>query len=221
MTATATADTETDESSADAEERPDELPLPGNVSSSEEAGLDRDTAFELLKNWRRREVLRCLADHEQLELGELAERVAATENDVSRAELTSKQRKRVYVALYQCHLPMMDRAGVVAFNRARGIVEARPLTRQLRDYLDEPGVQSSWSVYLVLGVLGGVTYVSGALTLHPGPWYGALVVFLQLLAVGALTAALRRDDLPGPADLLAALRAEDPEDPPAGQSADD
>lgn len=81
--------------------------------------------FEVLSNERRRLVLRALRRHEEgsVDLGVLAEQVAAWENDVDPNAVTYDQRKRVYTALQQTHLPMMDEAGAIRFHDRQGRVE--------------------------------------------------------------------------------------------------
>lgn len=109
---------ETDERAADSE------------SAVEKPSLD--LIFEVLKNSRRREAIQYLREQdERVSLGELAEHIAAIENDTTTKQLTSSQRKRVYVGLYQCHLPKMDDVGVVEFNQDRGHVA---LTEQVKFY---------------------------------------------------------------------------------------
>ncbi|PSP49506.1 hypothetical protein BRC67_10995 [Halobacteriales archaeon QH_3_68_24] len=73
------------------------------------AELPLDQVFEILKNKRRRTVLRYLKGRDgPVALGDLAEEVAAVENDTPVAQVTSRERKCAYVGLYQCHLPKMD-----------------------------------------------------------------------------------------------------------------
>lgn len=140
--------------------------------------LDADTTFELLKNHRRREVLRLLRDNGgTLSLGEVAEFVAAKENGIEEVELTSKQRKRVYVALYQCHLPMMDKAGVIDFNQPRGTLTLETVATQLDKYLvDQVPVSDRWSHYLSVTAFGGLTYLFAALLIGPGSAFSTLSV---------------------------------------------
>lgn len=75
--------------------------------------------LEALGNRRRRELIRRLAavderDSEpELELGEVAEYIAALENGISPKKVTADQRKNVYVGLYQSHLPTLERLDVV------------------------------------------------------------------------------------------------------------
>jgi len=119
---------------------------------AEAADLSLDLIFEVLKNSRRREVLHYLREHdpdEQVSLGELAEHVAAIENDTTTEALTSSQRKRVYVGLYQCHLPKMDDMNVVDFNQDRGRVSLGPGAESLEKYLDTPAdePQIEWHRY--------------------------------------------------------------------------
>ena len=101
-------------------------------SGSDETGdqgvaIGLDEIFGLLKNRRRRSVFRYLAaESEQVRLGELAEQIAARENDKAVSRLDSRERKRVYVALYQCHLPKMADVDAVAYDKPRGTVGRGP-----------------------------------------------------------------------------------------------
>lgn len=157
--------------------------------------LEMDVAFELLKNWRRRTVLRYLAEEESVTLSDLAEHVAALENDVPEAQLSSKQRKRVYVALYQCHLPMMDRAGVIEFNRARGLVERSPLAEELQGYLESRHDATPWwGYYLGLAGVGALSYAVASVAFTPGTWLTSAVVATLLGAVTLVAAAQRRQN---------------------------
>jgi len=81
-------------------------------------------SFSLLCNDTRRQVLSHLdAKGSSMELGELAEAIASDRYDVSVKELSSDQRKRVYVSLYQTHLPRLQDGSAVEFDQARGIVQ--------------------------------------------------------------------------------------------------
>jgi len=86
-----------------------------------------DEIFGLLKNRRRRSVFRYLtAESEPLRLGGLAEQIAARENDKAVSRIGSKERKRVYVALYQCHLPKMADVDAISYDKPRGTVGRGP-----------------------------------------------------------------------------------------------
>lgn len=148
----------------DADGEPLELPS-GFAVPRQDAGdadpLSLDVMFELLKNKRRRDLLRYLEEHDDaVTMSDLAEHVAAIENEVPEAQLSSQQRKRVYVALYQCHLPILDRADVVNFNKPRGLIERTPRADQLRPYLEQSPYRSDpWPrVYLTLGVVAAVGF---------------------------------------------------------------
>lgn len=91
------------------------------------ATLSKDTVFEALTNSRRRATLYYLDENGGASnIGDLAEHIAAAENDISVPELTSAQRKRVYIGLYQCHLPKLDEMGIVEFDKHRGTVALEP-----------------------------------------------------------------------------------------------
>ena len=152
-----------------------------------ETELPLDVIFELLKNQRRRYLLRYLEEQDgKVPLGELAEHVAALENNTTVNALTSGQRKRVYVGLYQCHLPKMDDAGVIDFNRDRGLIELNESASQLEAYLEEPTEsERPWhSYYLGLTVVGGLAYGASYVALSPAhlATTGAVIGLLVAIA---------------------------------------
>ncbi len=106
--------------------------------------LSKDDLFHLLQNERRRRVLEFLQDTDgAVDMREIAEQVAAWENETTVAALDSNERQRVYIALYQSHLPKLDGAGVLSYNQERGIVKRTPLADQLDAYLNvEPAPQA-------------------------------------------------------------------------------
>ena len=104
--------------------------------------IELDQVFGLLRNRRRRDVLRYLSGtDEQVRIGKLAETIAARECDKPVRQITSQERKRVYIGLYQGHLPKMDDCGVVEYNQQRGIIDRGPNYDVLVGYLpDEESV---------------------------------------------------------------------------------
>jgi hypothetical protein len=94
-----------------------------------------DETLTLLKNARRRQVIKCVVTApEPVTVGELAERIAAREEGVSREIVGSQARKRVYVGLYQGHLDKLDQAGFVAFDNQQ--VTATWRTQLANDLVD-------------------------------------------------------------------------------------
>ena len=126
----------------------------GRVESPAE--ISEDDLFDVLANQRRRFAVHLLKREpdDAVEIGEMAEQIAAWENGIDTAEITSSERKRVYTALQQSHLPKMDDAGVVEFNKARGVVEPTPALTDVDVYLDVvEGREIPWSEYY-LGLSG-------------------------------------------------------------------
>lgn len=108
---------------------------PGDTDQQDR--LPKDVIFGLLSNERRRRVLTYLEETEgNATLSDIAEEIASIENDKPIAALSSGERKRVYVCLYQCHLRKMDDANVIEYDQSRGTVELRPEANQLLMYLD-------------------------------------------------------------------------------------
>jgi len=97
-----------------------------------------DTVFSLLSNERRRIVVQATAVADsQLGLGTLAERVAAREHDKPMRQITAKERKNVYIALYQQHLDKLDAAGVIQYDDRAKTVEATTLAVRLCQAIDD------------------------------------------------------------------------------------
>lgn len=141
--------------------------------------LAPDDAFEVLSNRRRRYVIHHLLQHgETTELRPLSRQVAAWENHKSLDRVTSEERRRVYNALQQFHLPKLQSKGVVTYESGRGTVRATSAARGLRAYLGSqprPDCRSIWAAggalvaiavllaFTVVGVpaLGAVLLVGG------------------------------------------------------------
>ncbi|MES3160313.1 MAG: hypothetical protein PPP55_01930 [Halorubrum sp.] len=130
--------------------------------------ISEDELFDVLANQRRRFAVHLLKrEEESMEIGRMAEQIAAWENDVDMAEITGNERKRVYTALQQSHLPKMDRAGVVEFNKNRGVVAPTTALADVDLYLDVvEGKEIPWSEYY-LGLSGVATALVAAV------WMGA------------------------------------------------
>jgi hypothetical protein len=158
--------------------------------------LSKDVIFEVLKNRRRRDVLEYLQAAEgTVTLSELAERIAAWENDVPVSALNSTQRKRVYVALYQTHLPKMDDVGVIDYDSDRGTVELSENADLLRMYLtDDFQPEDSWyQRYMVLSLVGGGLLFASQLGQVSALVSGA-VLTLALVAVFLLVSVFHMRD---------------------------
>ncbi len=141
-----------------------------SVTEDEDDRLSKDVIFELLKNRRRREVLTYLLEAEDtVTLGELAEQIAAWENDTDVNALSSDQRKRVYVALYQTHLPKMDDAGIIEYDQDRGLISLSDNADLLMMYLDTDTHQTDrWDRwYALLSVVGAAAVTAAYLEVPP------------------------------------------------------
>lgn len=147
--------------------------------------LSRDDTFHILQNERRRRVLQYLSTAEgAVDMRDIAEQVAAWEHDTTVQQLTSDQRQRVYIALYQSHLPKLADFDLITYNRSRGIVERTPLADQVADYLEAVGEQSAdrtaddsrWTQYY-----GGATVLS--IVLIGLAWLGSFPVTSLVLAI--------------------------------------
>ncbi|MFP9191315.1 DUF308 domain-containing protein [Natrialbaceae archaeon A-CW1-1] len=172
----------------------DEVSLGGHkpVGTTEHSGLSEDELFLLLANQRRRHILLALIrEGKPLDIGILSQEIAAWEDGNELEEVSSKDRKRVYIALQQSHLPKMDKVGVLEYDRDRGMVEPTSTLEDVELYLGSArGRELPWSDYflgvtvLVAIVLGGVALELAPFTLLPSfVWSVFVVVVLAVLAV--------------------------------------
>lgn len=112
-----------------------------------EADLDLGDVLDAIRKQRRRVALDYLAREREGEFGDLVDYAA---REIHGLGYSPKERKRLYVALYQNHLPRLDDYGVVefdpddldsirageAFDRTKHILDA------LRDAAEEEAVEA-------------------------------------------------------------------------------
>lgn len=124
-----------------------------------------------------------------VELRELADAVARWET--GEESLSRKQRKRVYVSLYQTHIPRLEDAGVITYDAETGMVELVDRARDIDRYVSSGSVDRSWPLYYLLVAFAGlVIYAATVLDVPPfdaiSDVTGGLVVLLLLVAVAVV-----------------------------------
>lgn len=162
-----------------------------------DAKLSDDDRFYLLQSSRRRETIEyLLAVDETVRISTLARHVAAVEHGTSTAEVTSEQYQRIYVPLYQLHLPKLDEHGVIEYRKERGLVDPTPKLEVFRPYLDANGendgqpsdeeteAQRGGDWYIAATAGGGLLLALATVGVVPlsGETVGVLIVGLFLVA---------------------------------------
>ena len=152
--------------------------------SSKQPDISQSDVFDVLSNPRRRFVLYYLREiDESVELNELAKAIAAWENDTDESELTDQDRKRVYVSLYQTHIPKLTDVGLVEYDQDSGTVHLTDRTSVIDDYLTDSQMPIPWHyLYLALSAVGAVVFL--LIWLEVG-----LFGTIPMLAVGSLLVA--------------------------------
>jgi DNA-binding transcriptional ArsR family regulator len=161
------------------------------MSETDTSRLSQDEVYHLLSNPRRRFIISYLRDNGVVDLQELASQVAAWENETPVEELTDQQQKRVYVSLYQTHIPKLEDAGIVTYDADAGRVQLRDRVEQLDRYLPQEGDDSrSWRhIYLAVVVTGALFYglvaldVPGFAAISEGLAGGLILVALAAAVV--------------------------------------
>jgi len=181
MSAT-TSNSETTNDSQESETTTEETEESGTTTDVTE--IPYDDCFDLLSNHRRRYALHYLQQQgEEATLGELADHVAAWENDIDTDAVSYDERKRVYTSLQQVHLPRMDNLDVVEFDDREGRVTIGDAAEHLDIYLEiVHGNDISWSSFylgLVLvnaGLLAGGVLGVPLLAAVPGVGWAVFAV---------------------------------------------
>lgn len=162
-------------------------PISEPVEADRNVAVPRDEVFEVLSNERRRYALYFLeqrADEGPVDLRELVDQVAAWENDTSIERLDSGDRKCVYTALRQSHLPKLDQHGIVDYDNLRGEVTLTERAHEVQQYLEyTPESDTTWSWYY-LGLSGLCAVLAGAVWFEVAPFDGFSGLTLSLLFVG-------------------------------------
>jgi len=94
---------------------------------------DVSEAFNLLRNARRRGVLYTLKRNERMSVGTLASRIAAWQSEESER---APDAGSVEMSLVHSHLPKLDAAGVVEYDRDEQVVELTDAASDLDPLLE-------------------------------------------------------------------------------------
>ncbi|MFP4626137.1 MAG: DUF7344 domain-containing protein [Natronomonas sp.] len=114
--------------------------------------LSRDDLFEILSSDRRRRLVFYLQDQNgDADLSELARRIAAWENDIELSEVSERERKRVYISLYQTHVPKLEEYGLITYDSDRTRVFSTDrlddVSRLVSRPNDSTGSSHPWQLY--------------------------------------------------------------------------
>ncbi|WP_049923621.1 DUF7344 domain-containing protein [Halopiger djelfimassiliensis] len=170
-----------------------------------EHDLTQAELFDVFSNARRRRTVQYLKQQRgSCDLAPLVEQVAAWENDTDPDDVTRTQRRRVYISLYQTHLPMLEEHGIVDWDPDSHTIELLPDEEVFEPYLDRRlGTQRPWHrIYAAATALGvgafAVTWLSvGPVTAGVAPFV-ALAVCLVVLAIAVVQHVSRRPGLQFP-----------------------
>ena len=128
------------------------VPDPISIRDPTDVGsIDRDEVFDVLSNQRRLYVLHYLKRENgdsTVSFGELVDHVAAWENDTTVDQLDAAERKSVYTALRQSHLPKLEDVGIVDYDDDLDEIELTETGEAVQLYLEYvPRDDISWSQY--------------------------------------------------------------------------
>lgn len=91
-----------------------------------------DTLYKALSNRKRRRMLRYLADHPApIPTSQLATEMSALEYGSESSAVLTEQQSDTHVSLSHIHLPMLNEAGMVSWDRDNDTVAIAPALREL------------------------------------------------------------------------------------------
>ncbi|MFP8953057.1 hypothetical protein ACLI4Z_08815 [Natrialbaceae archaeon A-arb3/5] len=167
-----------------------------------EHDLAQAELFDVFSNARRRQTVQFLKRQGgSCDLAPLVEQVAAWENDTDTDEVTRTQRRRVYISLYQTHLPMLEDHGIVDWDPDGHAIELLPDEEIFEPYLDRRlGSERPWHRFYTaaaaLGVVAlAVTWLAVGSTATTIALIVALALCIVVLALSIVQHVSRRPDL--------------------------
>ncbi|MFB6079797.1 MAG: hypothetical protein ABEJ81_02170 [Haloferacaceae archaeon] len=148
-------------------------PVRGSAPADDRSGPSDEELFDALCSARRLYVLRHLRETGgEASLGALVDAVASMEYGKRPEDLDRDERRRIYVSLYQTHLPKLGERGLVRWD------DGDTITLLVDDYLPGDGRGGvRWErYYLVLTVCWAAVVVLAAVDVGPFAALGSLVV---------------------------------------------
>lgn len=149
-------------------DEPEDDPLPPD--DGRERQLSEDVVFEIMSNRRRRYLLYYLkqTDDGAAEIYDISKQIAAWERTISTEEVPYGDRKNVHTSLRQFHLPKMNDAGFINYDRQSSRVE---LTRQANETdvrIETPSDDGPHRNIHIAAISGLVTMIAAAVWLDDG-----------------------------------------------------
>lgn len=109
----------------------------GRGNGTNEPTLDEGEIHELLRNNRRRAVLRILHQTREAPARDIAEQIATEET--GKSPPSRNDRQSVYISLIQTHLPKLDETGTINYDERAKHVTLGPAIDQLAAYTGDIG----------------------------------------------------------------------------------
>lgn len=169
----------------------------------------KDTLFDLLSSPRRRFILYYLHEvSRETTLQELADEVGAWEYDKAVEDLTRQESKRVYVSLYQTHIPKLAKSGIIEYDSDSGDIKLTDHVNEFGPYLGWEERSRSWQpIYLGLAAASIALYGLVAFDVGPFAVISEVVAGLGIVVAFAVVAAWqhvvsRRTSVRMPSDLI-------------------
>lgn len=128
--------------------------------------ISQENLFTALSSERRRNTIEALTEiGEPTSLSKIVDYVAESELDKPIAEINSDERNRIYVSLYQCHVPHLADTNLLNYNEDTKQISASPQTEFARTFIQvanpletpteatedkiEEGTSHNWIPYLI------------------------------------------------------------------------
>lgn len=165
--------------------------------AEEESGLSRDQMFDILSSSRRRYTLYYLRQQDEpVQLTDLAEELAAWENETTVEDLSSQARKRVYVSLYQTHAPKLQEAGLITYDADTGEITLREDAPEVEPFISNGEDETKWYQYYgAVALLNGILLVGVIAGIPPfemiSPIIMGMIVISSFLLLSAAHAVSR------------------------------
>jgi hypothetical protein len=155
--------------------------------------LSQDQVFEVLQSMRRRYTIHYLRrENCTVDFADVTDHVAAWEYNTTPTDLLKEQRKRVYISLYQTHIPALADAGIINYDLETGEIQPTSRIRVFDDYLNVfTNPTPPWDRYYCGLALGSILLFIGIwIGFYPVailPWFVAILGIITAFGILAAT----------------------------------
>lgn len=152
---------------------------------SQPSVLSDDLLFEILSNPRRRRLIYLLTAYDGSgDLREIAREIAAAEGE---GPVETDHYRRVYISLYQTHIPKLERNGIVEYAPDEQEVTATDRIYRVVSILFDVQRYPWWTIYVGLAAVITIVFIFSVTMYRPDDQFTFAFAIGSIMLLGLIT----------------------------------